>query len=103
MGSVGIAAELELCVREKSVKVKRRDLSLRLLGGLFAINIAHIPASNWIRTIEFLVESFFIVLLESYVGAGLSHILLFGLFFSRAYLILVSEIICCNSVVLNET
>lgn len=89
VGSVGIATELELCVREKSVKVKRRDLSLRLLGGLFAINIAHIPASNWIRTVEFLVESSFIVLLESYLGAGLSHTLLLGLFFffffSRAF------------------
>lgn len=76
VGSVGIA----VCVREKSVKVKRRDLSLRLLGGLFAINIAHIPASNWIRTVEFLVESSFIVLLESYMGGGLirlSHTLLF--------------------------
>jgi len=43
------------------------DLPLRLLGGLFAINIAHIPATNWIRTIAFLVESSFNVLLESYV------------------------------------
>lgn len=59
------------------------DLPLRLLGGLFfAINIAHIPATNWIRTVEFLVESSFIVLLESYVGGGLIL-----LFLTRYYLL----------------
>ncbi len=50
--------------------------------GVSAVYIPHIPAANWIRTMAFLVESSFIVLLESYMDGGLfllSHALLFGL------------------------
>ncbi len=54
----------------------------RAVRGVSAVYIPHIPAANWIRTMAFLVESSFIVLLESYMDGGLvllSHALLFGL------------------------